>query len=999
MINQNINSKIDQLTGDIPAIDESLPISEADSVFTGETEMVAGVGAIGKKIIEKATSGAIKKTLEREVKPTVVIEKIKPAGEQVKEMAIGAEKSGLGTKTEATKAGKIQQKINEEPQVTVEQLQETIDSTTPVLEKQNANVQKLEEDAANGVAGAKEELAQAKDELNTVKQPFNLPVLSQDVDLQSVVKSISEASNIKTENITFEDVVASAKSAGMDDTFISKLTEGTLTVNPKNTYMALEAQKSSALHLQDLMRRFKDNPESITPADELEAMQTISFHSLIQRSVKGYQTNVAQSLAVMRIPREGFVNLEEATSGLMSSSDLRKFADAFLSEADAAKRSKLIDATAIGGWKDKAFSVFVNNILSRPATHVKNAISNTLMMPIRLAEKAGAAGVGTARKAMGLGADEQYYFSEVFSSLSATTQAIKDGFNMAKFAAKEGYSSTMDDANKIGIAKARTEIFDYNADSPLAGFLKGINFVATLPGRSLLTADEFFKGVNYRFEMEAMATRNGIKAYDDAVKAGSSSADAESIYDKAVQNVYDNPPDELNALAQEATFTKPLEGWAKKAQELISDDSAMGFLARLQIPFVTTPVNLNLQVLERTPLAALGKKIRGDIAKGGKEGDMALAKIGMGTSAGMMMAGYAEEGKITGAGPADKGQRDALMRQGWQPYSLVFDFSDMTESQKGEFAKLPVDVRYGSGDYAGKVYVSYQGMEPIGAFMAMSANYHEYVKYENDNSKINAMRAGLAYGFYDYMMQSPFLQGLSNISSSLGMSYRSNQDDAVKLMDTLGQSLVNFAGRTVIPLSGLVTSVREKTDPYQREYKIDANAESSLPTGIRQGINDVLNTVPGLSNTLPLKLNLWGEPVEYEYAWAPIRMKEGKQTEADQIIIQTGAKVKMPARNLTEAVEKGLSVTVDLNPNEYNEMLLIANDPAGLNLQEGIVGYAEEIKDLPLYRQQSMINDYIQETFSKARKLLYTNSQYSEDIQARIQERADIIRDVGQGAK
>lgn len=361
MINQNINSKIDQLTGDIPAIDESLPVSEADSVFTGETEMVAGVGSIGKKIIEKATGGALKKTLERKVQPAVIVEKIKPAGEQVKEMAIGAEKSGLGTKTEATKAGKIQQKINEEPQVTVEELQQTIDSTTPVLEKQNANVQKLEEDAANGVPSAKEELAQAKAELNTVKQQFNLPVLSQDVDLQSVVKSISEASNIKTENITFDDVVASAKSAGMDDTFISKLTEGTLTVNPKNTYMALEAQKSSALHLQDLMRRFKDDPSSITPADELEAMQTISFHSLIQRSVKGYQTNVAQSLAVMRIPREGFINLEEATSGLMSSSDLRKFADAFLSEADAAKRAKLIDATAVGGWKDKAFSVFVNN--------------------------------------------------------------------------------------------------------------------------------------------------------------------------------------------------------------------------------------------------------------------------------------------------------------------------------------------------------------------------------------------------------------------------------------------------------------------------------------------------------------------------------------------------------------------------------------------------------------------------------------------------------------
>jgi hypothetical protein len=118
----------------------------------------------------------------------------------------------------------------------------------------------------------------------------------------------------------------------MDDTFITKLTDGSLTVNPKNTYMALEAQKSSANHLQELLTRFRDNPTSITPADELEAMQTISFHSLIQRSVKGYQTNVAQSLAVMRIPREGFINLEEATSGLMTGSDLRKFADAFFAK-------------------------------------------------------------------------------------------------------------------------------------------------------------------------------------------------------------------------------------------------------------------------------------------------------------------------------------------------------------------------------------------------------------------------------------------------------------------------------------------------------------------------------------------------------------------------------------------------------------------------------------------------------------------------------------------
>jgi len=125
-------------------------------------------------------------------------------------------------------------------------------------------------------------------------------------------------------------------------------------------------------------------------------------------------------------------------------------------------------------------------------------------------------------------------------------------------------------------------------------------------------------------------------------------------------------------------------------------------------------------------------------------------------------------------------------------------------------------------------------------------------------------------------------------------------------------------------------------------------------------------------------------------------MKAGKQNEADQVIIQSGSKVKMPTRNISHEVEKGLSVTVDLSPQEYNEMLQIANDPAGLNLQTRLVEFADEIKTLPLYRQQGMISSFIQESFSKARKILYANSP---EIQDRIQQRADIIRDVGQGAK
>lgn len=996
MINPNINAQIDQLTGGASAIDESLPLATLsdESVFTGETEEVAGLGKI---IFEKAPA-VVKKVITREVKEIKKGAPVKTPSQQVKELAVGAERQGLATETEAKKAGKVQQKMNEEPQISVEDLQKTVDEVKPQL------------------------AAAAPEDLTPKQVEFNLPLISESNDLQSIVNAVTKDANIKTENITFDDVIASAKAAGMDDTFVNKLTDGTLTVNAKNTYLALEAQRSSAVHLEKLLRTFKDAPDKkildkleldvqnnvdgaqelldaaiakkISPAVEMEAMQTIAFHSLLQRSVKNYQTNVAQSLAVMRIPRSGVVSLDDATDGLMSSSDLMKFANAFLKETDAAKRAKLIDSTAKTGWKDKTFSVFVNNILSRPSTHVKNALSNFLMIPLRGAEKTVAAGIGATRQIVGLGSEDRYFFAETYSSLSATVQAVKDGLEMGKFAAKEGYSSTMDDASKIDLAKARTEIFDYASDSPLAGFWKTANFVATLPGRSLLTADEFYKGVAYRYELERTATREGIKAYDNALATG---VDAEKAFDDAAQNIYDNPPDEILGLSQEATSTKKLEGMAKKMQDVINDDSFLGFLARTQVPFITTPVNLNLQVLERTPLGFVTKKVREDLAKGGKDADLAMAKIGMGTGAGFLFTNYAAEGKITGSGPSDKGQRAILTNQGWQPYSIVLDFSGLSEEQRNLYAELPVDIRYGTGDYKGKAFISYQGLEPIGAFLAMASNSVEYAKYEKNTDKVNAQMAGVAYGFYDYMMSSPFLQGLSNISSAIGIGPRSNQEQTLKLFDELGKSLVTFAGKTVVPLSGLMSSVREKTDPYQREYKIDKNADSILPMGVREGINSVLNSTPGLSDNLPPKLDIWGQPVLYESPWSPIKMKSGKDDKANEIIIQTGTQVSYPSRIASMPMEKGLSVSTELSPLEYNLLLEIANDPAGIDLQGQLVN--TDISSLPLYRQQVTIKAIMSSAFEKAKKQLIGNSIYSDDIQKRIQDKYLEVQDAGLGAK
>lgn len=942
-----------------------------DSAFTGESEDVAGLRGLvvkGAEVIKKST--ATKKAIGRKPRKSIKPPAQATPSEQVKEVGSAIETSGLGTLEEGKQAARVQQKVNAEPTITPEQLNAAVEK----------NVKKIE--------------ATEPVDLKPVKEEFNLPLISDSVEFQSTVKSMAELSGIKTDKITFEKVVESAKNAGVDESFISKLISGDMKVDPKNTYLAFEAQKASADHLMDTLRKINDNPAAVTPEMELEAVQTIAFHSALQRQVKGYQTNVAQSLAVMRIPRAGWVDLESATGGIMNGADLRKFSAAFMDDSlDAAGRAKLIDAAATSGLKDKFMTVFINGILSRPGTHLKNFVSNVTMPIIKMAEHMGAASIGTVRRSLGLGLDEQYYFTENLSRLMATPLAIQDSFKMAAHTFKEGYSSNITDATKIEYSKARYDLFDYKADNPLALAFKSANYIVTLPGRSLLASDEFFKGITYRHELEALVTRNGIDAINDGTKAGKSADEISQMFNNAVNNTYDNPPKELHTLAQEATFTKPMEGFVKTLQSGLNADHPVAFLAKLNIPFTSTPVNLQLQTLERTPLALVSKKIRSDIAKGGKDGDLALAKIGLGTGFGMAMANYASSGGLTGGGPADKAQRDALLRQGWQRYSIVlnYDDSESIESLQETYGGLPGEKTYGTGDLSGKVFISYQGIEPIGAFLSVAANYTEYARYSDDEEGIKEQAAALAYGFYDYTMTNPWLEGLSNIMSVIDGRHGSSQDKSKDAVKKLGKIFTETGSKMVTPLSGMVSSVREKSDPYRREYSADATEDSSI-NGILEGMNKVRNDTPGLSDELPLKLNIWGEPTKYQYTWLPMRVTEGKANKADALIIKTGTKLGMPSKTISYTVAKELTGSTKLSPVEYNTMLEIANNPAGLNLQGRIADLEEDIQSLPLYRQQSAIKNISEKVFEKARKMMLVD--YPE-IMIRINEDADKIREKG----
>lgn len=830
--------------------------------------------------------------------------------------------------------------------------------------------------------------------------PFNLPKMETTEDIKSTIETMNKMSGIKTQTITFDDVRTAAEGAGIGPKFIDDITSGKLEVSPENTYKALNAMVASAKHLDGLAAKVADG--SATPTELAEMAQTIHFHNLLQQSVKGYQTNVAQSLAVMRMPRDGAVDISTIIENFGNETDIVKFAQAYQDLKTPESKANLIRSMAQGNPWEKMFTVYVNGILSRPGTHIKNALSNTVFLPWRMAERTVAATAGTLRQGIGLGGEDAYSLLEVPTMMASTSSAVKNGWELMSHAFVNGVPKGWSDPTKIARQQSRMELFNYKADgSLLSAGVKAMNYVTTLPGRALMSSDEFFKGVNYTYELAAETSRLGINTYDEALKGGASVADALKAKTNAIDQFLLDPPDYVAGLAETGTFTQKLEGTAGQLQSAMTPNTATGFALRTQMPFIATPVNVMGEVVSRTPLAPFTSSFWAAMKQGGKEADMAMTKVGLGSTAIYGFSQMATNGVITGSGPGDKGTRQAMERQGWQPYSFVFDVSNIKEDVRQEFSQFPGMVRFGSGDYAGKIFLSYQGMEPVGALMGMSADYTDYARYEEDDSRVNALAGGIVFGVANYMLEHPFLTGVSNITTLLGGNVPNSRQHLVEILNGIAKIGSYTAIKAIEPLSGMASSGKEKIDPLRRDYQADPNLPAGLK-GLMDGVNKWKSETPSLSEDLPPMLNIWSEPVSHEYSWSPLRMKEGKQSDVDQALIQLNANIAMPSRQAgMKDQSTGISTSTKLTTEEYNEMLRIANDK--LNLEKEVGAVIQMIKqdnnknDLIVY--QNYVKQAFSDVFEKSKILLIEDSIYGADIKQRIADKAQKLKEFGQGAK
>lgn len=199
--------------------------------------------------------------------------------------------------------------------------------------------------------------------------------------------------------------------------------------------------------------------------------------------------------------------------------------------------------------------------------------------------------------------------------------------------------------------------------------------------------------------------------------------------------------------------------------------------------------------------------------KGGPDGDLAIARMMMGSGIGAIVAQLAADGKITGSLPKDETKANILLAQGWKPYSIKI----------------------------GDEWVSYQRLDPFGTTIGTAADM-----------------ATLGEGMSDKQLEDYAMLTTASIANNLASkTWLSGVSDALYAIRDPQRYGPAFLRKQI---SGLVvpaaaSQLARTTDPTLRETPDIGSA--------------IQARIPGLSDNLLPRRDVWGREQVNEDAPGP----------------------------------------------------------------------------------------------------------------------------------
>lgn len=501
---------------------------------------------------------------------------------------------------------------------------------------------------------------------------------------------------------------------------------------------------------------------------------------------------------------------------------------------------------------DMPTEYWMNSILSGPKTQMVNIMGNALTQVWTTLE-AVAGGIASGNTDVVKAVLASWSDGEMFKEAAKfAKQAFKEQDNLL-----DPSNRAFEEGQRAAITGQRLQegpLGNIVSDSAKDSIDKYAQFIR-LPSRLLLTSDEFFKQLAYRRAARLKAAMSGIeqgirdprdlaahitKTVDGIVTEGGRMMSEEGLVREAgiiadkkglkgkekadfiIKYKDDNFNPDSSALMQYAaeeaqylTFTKELQD--KTLGKVLQEATNKLPYLRLVIPFVRTPTNILKFAFERTPFVVALKEERqklltefnspDPILRARARGKVVTAGVTMGA---LIDVAYNNREFITGGGPSNEREKEALMATGWRPYSIKI----------------------------GDTYFSYQRLDPLATPLGVVADIVETgVREEKDfneswaEHKANALMLALTRN----ATNKSYLAGIQMWADALG--------DPDRYVEKLGR---NYAGSFVPNLISQMS-----------DYDTQAIKEA-------RSVADVMKKKLGLRGSLDTKRNVLGEEYQAE---------------------------------------------------------------------------------------------------------------------------------------
>jgi len=695
--------------------------------------------------------------------------------------------------------------------------------------------------------------------------------------------------------------------------------------------------------------------------DLMNFRQHMALTSELQKIIKGVQTETGRALQQFKIPvrDKGFtarnlddLNRDQLIMDLGGDEAIRNLAKTYLKANTSKARATLTDkAGLITKTQEALAEIFINAILSNPMTHVRNTAGNWITQGIMMQERKIAGKFFSDMSQTG-GVSEFEAIAKSYGRSQAASEmwaaigrelaqgkmpTIKNQFSGSKVEMRPGKAT----AEHLGMKEG--------------GMATGVDILGRIltldriPTKMLSVSDNYFKNLEYRSEIYALAYRETIELVQSG--AVSKANAAEYLANRVV-----NPPEAHVKRAMEVTLESTFQtklgtrgdvlDLGKGLQRLKSSSGWFTFISNYYLPFIQTPANVVGMTMERTPglnfaLTSYRKDISGDNGLAAQQ--LAKSKMATGSLFYLTVMGMTF-GKPFGVGTTGTSPEIGM------EFKNKYNKSDMKKLlgiQSGT-----INIPYGDET----IQINLTGNDPIAMAFRQASDLASIAQY----------------GFQNNDQAQDYLNMVLALTLSVGENIGSST-----FMAGIGKAVNDYQN---YKQQGFVKGLEKQTKSMVSAF---------VPTGVRQTMklvnednNKIAVTIDEYITknlydaSLPKDYDLLGDEIE-RFGLISFRKEDPIRNE----ILNSGVEINKIAKSF--AFQKdGLSTSIDYTSEELSFMKKRSGEYAKEFL--AAIFNSEEYNDPTL--DNYVKQEYIKKAFNGARSaaksdLLFNSDDNSEDYE------------------